>query len=299
VAGEVGGDGLRPVVTPGAAYRGDVADRSNPLGDFLRARRELVDPAAHGLPPAVRRRVAGLRREELALLAGMSAHYYARLEQGRDRHPSPPVLDALARVLDLDAEARAHLGDLAASAGTPRVRRRPQPERVRPEVALLLSQWTDQAAIVLGRHRDVLAANALATALVPAFRPGVNLLRYVFLEPAAREVYLDWEDIAWDGVSALRASVGGDVDDVRLAELVGDLSLRSAEFRRMWASHTVRTKTGGVKRIRNPLVGRVDLRFEPFAVPQSDRQLLCLFFAEPGSADAQSLRLLSQLTGGA
>ena len=272
---------------------------ANPLGEFLRARRELLDPAAHGLPPAARRRVPGLRREEVALLAGMSAHYYTRLEQGRDHHPSPQVLDALARVLDLDAEARAHLAQLAESVAPGRRRRRPPPERVRPELVSLLGSWPEQAAIVLGRYRDVLAANPLATALNPAFRPGVNLLRFVFLEPAAHEIYPDREEVARDGVAALRANVGGDVDDPRLAELVGELSVRSAEFRTMWARHDVHAKPSGTKRFRSPLVGPVALRFEPFAVSRADRQYLCLFFAEPGTDDARSLELLARLVHGA
>lgn len=279
------------------AYRGSMTVRDNALGAFLRARRELLNPVDHGLPGGGRRRVLGLRREEVALLAGVSPHYYTRLEQGRDRHPSPPVLDALARVLQLDVHARAHLDRLADSSGSAR-RRRPQPERIRPELEGLLHLWTDQAAVVLGRYRDVLAANALATALNPSFTPGRNTVRDVFLDPGAQETYVDHEEIAGGGVAALRASVGADVDDPRLNELVGELSVRSEEFRQMWARHDVREKPGGCKRFNNPLVGPLRLRFEAFSVGDADRQFLYVFYAEPGTDDARSLQLLAQLAHG-
>lgn len=273
-----------------------VTDREKALGSFLRARRERLDPTDHGLPPGGRRRALGMRREEVALLAGVSTQYYTRLEQGHDRHPSPPVLDALARVLRLDEHGRAHLGQLVDSSGSRRRRRRPSRERVRPDLERLLELWPDQAAIVLGRYRDVLAANALAGAVNPSFVPGRNLIRDVFLDDGAREVYRDWAQVAGEGVAALRASVGADVDDPRLNELVGELSVRSEEFRRTWARHDVREKPVGRKTFNNPLVGPLTLQVESFAMSGADRQILFVFYADPDSEDGRSLQLLAQLT---
>ncbi len=265
----------------------------NALGDFLRARRRLVDPADLELPEGGRRRAPGLRREELAFLAGVSGHYYARLEQGRDRHRSAAVLDALARVLGLDEEATRHLHRLA-DPPPPRRRRARRPELARPSLLALVAQWTDQPAVVVGRHRDVLAANDLAVALNPGFTPGRNLLRDVFLDPSAREVYVDWADVARGAVAGVRASAGDDLDDPRLTALVGELSLKSEEFRAMWARHDVRARAEGLKRYRHPLVGEIALQFEAFGVSGTDGQTLFVFFAEPGTRDGDSLRLLGE-----
>jgi transcriptional regulator with XRE-family HTH domain len=265
-----------------------MTNQANPLGAFLRARRSQVDPSVHGIP-AARRRVTGLRREEVAQLAGVSSHYYARLEQGRNRHPSSSVLDALARVLDLDEQGRAHLDRLSVTVGSSRGRAPSVPEQVRPGLAQLLQQWTGQAAMVLGRYRDVMAANPLATAINPNFAPGHNLMREVFLDPAARTRYPDWEVVGREGVAALRASVGADVEEPERDGLVDELSAGSAEFRRMWAQHTVREKPGGRQRFWNPLVGTLTLDYEPLAVPYSNGQILYVFFAMPGSEDAAAL----------
>jgi transcriptional regulator with XRE-family HTH domain len=220
-------------------------ESDNRIGTFLRARRERVRPEDVGLPDFGRRRVPGLRREELATLAGVSADYYVRLEQGRERHPSEQVLDALARALQLDDEATAHLHELARPA--PRRRRSAgRPERIRPELVRLMEAWSHTPAIVIGRHMDVLAANPLATVLHGRFTRGTNLVRGVFLDPASRELYPEWEAVARETVAALRAAVGPDVDDPRLTDLVGELSLKSEEFRKLWARHDVRQKTHGV-----------------------------------------------------
>jgi transcriptional regulator with XRE-family HTH domain len=264
----------------------------NALGEFLRARRRLVDPA--GLPDHRGRRAPGLRREELALLAGMSTHYYARLEQGRDRHPSPQVLDALARALELDADAAGHLRRLAAQQ-PPRRRRAPRPEQVRPELAALIGRWTSEAAIVVGRYRDVLAANAIAPLVNPGFAVGGNLVRHTFLDASSREVYVHWQDIAEGTVSGLRASAGADPDDPRLAALVGELSVKSEEFRQMWARHDVRDKTAGTKTFRSPLVGELALRYEAFAVVGAPGQKMYVFHPEPGTRAAESMALLAGL----
>lgn len=266
----------------------------NVLGEFLRARRRLVDPV--GLPDHPSRRAPGLRREELALLAGVSTHYYARLEQGRDRHPSPQVLDALARALELDADAAGHLHRLAAPEA-PRRRRTPRPEQVRPELAALVGRWTAEAVVVIGRHRDVLASNTLAPLVNPGFTVGRNLLRHAFLDPSSREVYVHWREAAEGAVAGLRAAAGADPDDPRLGALVGELSVKSDEFRRMWARHDVRDKTGGTKTFRSPLVGELALRYEAFAVVGAQGQTMYVFHAEPGTRAAESLALLAGLAG--
>jgi transcriptional regulator with XRE-family HTH domain len=223
------------------AYREDM-DAAGRLGEYLRARRELVRPADVGLPDFGRRRVPGLRREELAMLAGISADYYVRLEQGRDHHhPSGQVLDALACALQLDDHAAAHLHELARPAAR---RRRPRrPERAQAGAAQLVASWTQTPAFVQGRLIDVLAANPLATALSPICAPGVNIVRAVFLDPAVRERFRDWERRTENTVAALRALVGADLDDPALTALVGELSLKSERFRRLWARHDVRPRT--------------------------------------------------------
>jgi transcriptional regulator with XRE-family HTH domain len=272
-------------------------EADNRIGQFLRARRERLRPEDVGLPDFGRRRVPGLRREELATLAGVSADYYVRLEQGRERHPSEQVLDALARALRLDGDATAHLHDLA----RPSARRRrtaARPERVRPELEELMSAWSHTPAFVMGRRMDVLAANPLAAALHPRLVRGENLVRHVFLDPGARELYPDWDDIALDTVAVLRALVGPDLDDARLTDLVGEVSLKSEPFRRLWARADVREKKHGVKRFAHPLVGELTLRYESFAVAGTPGQVLVVYHAERGSATERALALLSSMAAG-
>ena len=271
-----------------------MADTPNRLGEFLRARRALVTPDDVGLPDLGRRRVAGLRREELALLAGVSVDYYVRLEQGRDTHPSEQVLDALARALRLDHDAVAHLHDLARPA--PRRRRpRERPERVRPGVLRLLESWSAIPAFVLGRRMDVLAFNALAGMLHEGFRTERNMVRLVFLDPAARDTFPDFDAVAQETVATLRAAAGADLDDPRLAELVGELSLKSDEFRRLWARHEVREKASGVKRMLHPMVGELVLGYETLRVNDAPEQLVVGYHAEPGSASERALALLGAM----
>jgi transcriptional regulator with XRE-family HTH domain len=271
-------------------------DGDNLIGRFLRARRELVRPEDVGLPDFGRRRVPGLRREELAMLAGVSADYYVRLEQGRDQHPSEQVLDALARALRLDDDATAHLHELARPAPRRRRRSAARPERVRAGVIELIQSWPLTPAFVLGRRMDVLASNALARALQRTCASGGNMVRAVFLDPSARAMYPDLDEIARDTVAGLRASVGPDLDDPRLTELVGELSLKSEEFRRLWARHDVREKTDGRKRMIHPQVGELDLAYETFAISGADGQALVTYHAAPGSRSAQALALLSSMT---
>ena len=271
-----------------------MADTPNRLGEFLRARRALVTPDDVGLPDLGRRRVAGLRREELALLAGVSVDYYVRLEQGRDTHPSEQVLDALARALCLDDDAVAHLHDLARPA--PRRRRpRERPERVRPGVLRLLESWSAIPAFVLGRRMDVLAFNALAGMLHDGFATERNMVRLVFLDPAARDTFPDFDAVAQETVATLRAAAGADLDDPRLAELVGELSLKSDEFRRLWARHEVREKASGVKRMLHPMVGELVLGDETLRVNDAPEQLVVGYHAEPGSASERALALLGAM----
>jgi transcriptional regulator with XRE-family HTH domain len=270
-------------------------DSSNQLGEFLRARRELTRPEDFGLPDPGRRRVPGLRREEVALLAGMSADYYIRLEQGRDRHPSDQVIEALARVFTLDDEGVAHLRALARPA-TRRRRRPSQPERVSPRLERLLDAWSDTPALVLGRYLDVLANNRLAAVVNSCSVKGQNQLRVMFLDPETRRIYADWETVAAETVANLRTTAGTDLDDPRLTELVGELSLKSDDFRRLWARHDVGAKTAGTKRYAHPLVGDLTLAYETFAVNGSPGQFLIVYHAEPGSPSEQALRLLSSAT---
>jgi transcriptional regulator with XRE-family HTH domain len=269
----------------------------NRIGQFLRARRELVQPEDVGIESYGRRRVPGLRREELAMLAGVSVDYYVRLEQGRERHPSEQVLEALARALQLDDTAARHLQELARP---PTRRRRPsaRPQRVRPGVERLMDSWTHSPAFVMGRCMDVLAANSLADALHGRSIRGINLVRSILLEPGAQDFYADWDDVARDTVATLRALAGTDLDDPRLTELVGELSLKSEEFRRLWARHDVREKTSGTKRFVHPVVGELSLGYESFAIGGAPGQILVVYHAEPGGRDERALKLLESVAAG-
>ncbi|MCA1699567.1 MAG: helix-turn-helix transcriptional regulator [Actinobacteria bacterium] len=266
----------------------------NRIGQFLRARRALLLPADVGLSDVGRRRVPGLRREELALLAGVSVDYYVRLEQGREQHPSEQVLDALARALGLDDDATAHLHQLARPAAHRRRATR-LPERVSPSLQRLLDRWSQTPAHVVGSRMDVLAHNALAAALLPGLTIGSNLLRNVFLDLASADFIVDWERCARDLVGNLRATAGPDLDDPRLNELVGELSLKSERFRRLWARHEIHQKTGGAKRFNHPIVGELELDEESFAVNAAPGQLLTVFHAAPATRSEQALTLLATL----
>jgi transcriptional regulator with XRE-family HTH domain len=269
----------------------------NLVGQYLRARREQVRPEDVGIAATSSRRVAGLRRDELAMLAGISSEYHTRLEQGRDRHPSAQVLDAVARALGLDAASTAHLHDLADPA--PRRRRtQRRTELVRPSIAQLLGSWERTPAFVQGRHLDVLAANPLAVSRSPLFTPGTNLLRAVLLDPGAHDVGPESEATAAELVAVLRRAAGPDVDDPRLTELVGELSVRSQLFRRLWARHDVRRHPGGgTYRLQHPQVGDLELRYDKFTVADAEEQVLVVYQAEPGSRSAEALSLLSSLLG--
>ena len=262
----------------------------NTLGEYLRARRELTDPADVGLRVAGVRRTPGLRREEVATLAGISADYYLRLEQGRDRNPSPQVLEALARVFGLDATATGYLLSLAAprpASGRARPRRETVPAGIRQLLAAL-----NLPAFVESRMFDVLAANQLATALSPGMRTGENRLRSMFLDPAERDRHPDWPRAISGMVASFRASIGTDTDDPRVAQLVGELSLASEHFRKLWARHDVKALAGGAVRMRHPEAGELSLRREKLPIGDSGGQLLVIYHAEPGSESARALSLL-------
>ena len=266
----------------------------NVIGEYLRARRELLRPEDVGLRDLGRRRTPGLRREEVAMLAGVSADYYIRLEQGRDQHPSPQVLDALARALQLDEDATAYLHRLAQP--PPRRRRSTRPEQVPAAIEQLIMSWPTTPAYVFGRYLDVLAANPLATALAPWFTVGENLLKGAFLDPRRRELRPDWERSLPGTVAALRANVGADIDDPRLTALVGELSLRSQEFRQLWARHDARPKGSGMPVMHHPQVGRLELSYTKLPIPDTDRQTLSIYHAAPGSPSERALALLATTT---
>lgn len=266
------------------------ASGSSRLGAYLRARRELVTPEQAGIPGGPNRRVAGLRREEVALLAGISSDYYLRLEQGRDRNPSRQVLEALARVLRLDDVERAYLVDVAATPPRTRARRRPA-ERVPARLRHLLAAVA-VPAFVEGRTFDVLASNPLALALSPRLRPGENRLRSLLLDPEERAFHADWEGAVAGFVAAFRQSVGDDVDDPRAVELVGELSLASARFRQLWARQDVRRLSGGTTVVRHPVVGELTLHRDKLPV---DGLVLVVYYADDGSPSAERLALLGAL----
>lgn len=267
-----------------------MTDATNALGEYLRARRELVTPDSLGLPQLGIRRVPGLRREEVAMLAGISADYYLRLEQGRDRNPSVQVLESLARVLQLDEAGTAHLLRLASDKPR-RTRRRPRRETVPSGIRKLLDSLT-LPAFVEGRYFDVLAANPLATALSPRLATGRNRLRDVFLEPAEQSLYPDWDDATIGLVAGFRQSVGTDTDDPRFIELVGELSLASDRFRKLWARHDVQPREGASVTLDHPQVGLLTLNREKLAVGSSG-QLLVVYHADQGTDNAEKLSLLA------
>ncbi|GAB3674215.1 helix-turn-helix transcriptional regulator [Saccharopolyspora tripterygii] len=265
----------------------------NQLGEFVRARRELVTPEMAGIPVSGVRRVPGLRREEVAMLAGISADYYLRLEQGRDRNPSVQVLESLARVLLLDDAATEHLLRLAAA--KPRRTRKPRRESVRPSTAKLLDSL-GLPAFVESRYLDVLAANSLAVALSPRLAPGTNRLRDMFLDPAEQALYPDWERDSVSAVAGFRKSVGTDTDDPRYIEIVGELSLASPRFSRIWARHDVLVCAAAPMRMDHPQVGELVLNRERLGVEGSPGQALVVLHPDPGSDSAEKLTLLATTT---
>jgi transcriptional regulator with XRE-family HTH domain len=265
----------------------------NALGEFLRARREQTHPEQVGLNGAERRRTPGLRREEVAMLAGISTDYYLRLEQGRDRTPSVQVVEAIARVLRLDPDEAAYLHALA----RPRLKRasRPRAEKVPPGTLRLLASLP-MPAFVQDRYLNVLAASPMAQALSPNMRPGVNRLLAAFLDPGERELHEDWEQSTAAAVGQLRAAMGSETDDPRMAALVGELSMKSDRFRRLWAQQDVVRRAGSRARMRHPEVGDLELHREKLIIAGTEDQVLVIYHADPGTASARGLALLGSIT---
>ncbi|WP_460492156.1 helix-turn-helix transcriptional regulator [Dactylosporangium cerinum] len=268
------------------------------LGDFLRKCRADMTPEAAGIasyPGEPGRRVRGLRREEVAQLAGVSVDYYTRLEQGRHASPSAAVLDALSRVFQLEPAARAHLADLARPA---RHRATQLPvQRVRPAMQQLIASMVDHPAFIVGRRTDVLAANPLARALLTDW-PNLpvrqrNYTRWVFLDPAAREAFVNWSTVAAEVVGTLRLYAGRFPDDTQLNELVGELTIKSPEFRSWWNGHRVHERTHGTKHMRHPAVGPITVRYEALALPGDEEQTLFIYSTDPGSPSHDNMRLLA------
>lgn len=275
-------------------------DARSETREFLTSRRARLRAADVGLPDVGPRRVPGLRREEVAVLAGVSVPYYTRLERGDLAGASEGVLEALARALRLDEAERAHLFDLA-RAGQPLApppRRRTARQRIRPSVQQLLDAMTGAAAHVGNDRLDILGANALGRALFLELFDGQerpNAARFVFLDPRARDFYSDWDRIARDVVATLRSAAGRNPDDRALTDLVGELSTRSEEFRQHWARHDVRFHVSGVKQFRHAQVGELELNYERLEVVFDRGLTIFAYTADPGTRSADALGLLGTL----
>ncbi|MGW6279752.1 helix-turn-helix domain-containing protein [Kribbella sp. NPDC055071] len=274
-------------------------DRREELSEFLKSRRARVQPEDLGLKVfGGRRRVPGLRREELAQAAGVSADYYVRLEQGRTENVSQEILDAVADVLSLTTDERIHLA-LLAKPGRRRAPRRTT-QRLRPGLQRLLDSMPDVPAFVLGRRMDVIGWNRLAAALIADFdamdAKERNIPRLVFLDPATRDFYPEWEGVAEETVGYLRMYAGRYPDDPELAELIGELSIHSDDFRSFWARHEVKDKTFGAKLQHHSIVGDIAVQYETLQPPGDPDQLLVTYTVEPGSTSEQNLRLLASWT---
>ncbi|MGW9132922.1 helix-turn-helix transcriptional regulator [Streptomyces sp. NPDC055681] len=275
-------------------------EQNSELGDFLRTRRANLNPADAGITPGGSvRRVPGLRREEVAHLAGVSTDYYTRLEQGRHPNVSDAVLDAVARALRLDDDERGHLFDLARPRTTGSRRGGPERvQRVRPEVHQMLDILNGVSPAFVANHRqDVLAANQLARALIRDWETlpyrERNFARYVLLDPGARELYMNWNEVAEIVVANLRLEAGRHPDDALLNELIGEAVVKVPEFSAWWDSHRVAQCVHGTQHFHHPVVGEFTLHHETLAFPADPDQTMCVYTAEPGSASAQALALLA------
>ncbi|WP_347109531.1 helix-turn-helix transcriptional regulator [Paenarthrobacter sp. S56] len=275
------------------------------LGEFLRLRRGALQPEDVGLINYGIRRVPGLRREELAMLAGVSNTYYTRLEQGLSNNASEAVIDAIARALNLNTDERAHLFNLARPATTKR-RTLTKPDKVRPGTLRLIQSMATTPAVVLGRRSEVLAWNRIGHRLVaghldfsapgkPSTRP--NMTRMLFLDHHTRELYKRWEEEATRAVSSLRLVAGRATDDPEFASLVGELTLNSQEFAKLWARHPVENCMSGLKYMHHPDVGDMELYFEVLAAPDESGHRILMYTADPCSPAAEALQLLASCEG--
>jgi transcriptional regulator with XRE-family HTH domain len=273
-------------------------DTKSEIREFLTSRRAKITPDQAGLPTyGDNRRVPGLRREEVALLAGVSVDYYTRLERGNTNGVSDSVLGALARALQLDDAERAHLFDLARSAQTTASsRRRPSKQRVRPSVQRILDAMTGAPAFLRNGRMDILAANQLGRALYSQVFAGstrpANTARFVFLDPRAPDFYIDWEHVTDDVVAILRSEAGRNPYDRDLSNLIGELSTQSELFRARWAAHNVRYHDTGIKQLHHPTVGDLTLTYETMQLAADDGLVMFAYIAEPGSKSAEALNLL-------
>ncbi|MEU7741764.1 helix-turn-helix transcriptional regulator [Nonomuraea sp. NPDC049158] len=273
-------------------------DNRSEIREFLTSRRARISPQQAGLPSSGRRRVPGLRRAEVAQLAGVSVEYYSRLERGDLSGVSGSVLDALARALRFNDEERTHLEDLARTAGPgSRRRRRPAPHTVRPNVQRLLDAMTEAPAFVMNGRGDVLATNLLGRALyapmIEAARGATpNHARFIFLDARSHQFWGDWERAANDTVALLHTQAGRDPYDKTLTDLIGELSTRSDDFRARWAHHDVRQHHKGAKPFHHPVVGDLHLTYESLALAADDLTLVA-YGTEPGSDSEDKLRLLA------
>jgi transcriptional regulator with XRE-family HTH domain len=275
--------------------------------DFLMSRRAKLTPEEAGLSGGVNRRVAGLRRAEVAVLAGVSVEYYSRIERGHIAGASSSVLDAISRALKLDETERAHLFDLARAADgvtlSRRARRRPDKQSPsRPALQWTLEAITEGVAFVRNSRMDLLATNALGRAFyAPMIGDGgrtANLARFQFLDPASHDFYPDWELFAEMCVAVMRAEAGRDPHDRTMQDLVGELSTRSDVFRRLWGAHDVRTHGAGTKRFRHPVAGELVLAYEELTVTADPGLAMLIYTAEPGSPSAERLSLLASWAAG-
>jgi transcriptional regulator with XRE-family HTH domain len=277
-------------------------DHRAEVREFLSSRRARITPEQAGLPAyGGNRRVKGLRREEVAMLAGVSVDYYVRMERGNLAGVSDSILDALARALHLDEAERDHLFALARESSATRASRpRTAPKSVRPAVQQVLDAITDAPAWVRNARHDIVAMNRLARALyAPVLadpRRPANTTRFVYLDPAAREFFRDWEQIANDAAAMLRLEAGRHPHDKALIELIGELSTQSETFRTRWASHDVRFHRSGRKRLHHPVVGDLDLNFEAMELPSEPGLTLNVYTAPPNTPTADALQLLASWT---
>jgi transcriptional regulator with XRE-family HTH domain len=273
-------------------------DNRGEVREFLASRRARITPELAGLPvSAGSRRVPGLRRGEIATLAGVSVEYYTRIERGNLRGVSDSVLHAIARALHLDDAERTHLFDLAHATGPGSNRRRPTRQRIRPGLQRILDAMTDTPATVHNSRLDILAANRLGYALYSDIfgdpRRPANHIRYIFLDPRSHDFYPEWRSSADDAVAVLRAEAGHDPYDQGLTNLIGELSTRSDEFRTRWAAHNVRQHRTGTKRVHHPVVGDLELEFEKLDVAADPGLVLQTYIADPGSPSHDALSLLA------
>jgi transcriptional regulator with XRE-family HTH domain len=278
-------------------------DTSKEIREFLTSRRGRITPEQAGLRTFGNssRRVPGLRREEVALLAGVSVDYYTRLERGNAAGVSDTVLEALARALRLDDTERAHLFDLARAAHTSTTRRRRRPQQqLRPAVQHMLDAMSGVPAFVRNGRLDIVGANLLFRALYSQHfddeTQPQNTARFIFLDPRATNFYVDWDRVAHDVVAVLRAEAGRDPYDRLLSDLVGELSTRSELFRKLWAAHNVRSHDTGLKRFHHPLVGELNLTFESMELVADPGLTMTVYTAEPGSKSEEALNLLASWT---